>query len=97
MDNVNLILSDARGIYIPRDFVLEFDLSKWSGVSDWARTECADPNNEHYWEAWDEILCNAVYTSDDGRRFALHQDGDVWLINFDGLTADEREGFGFDD
>ena len=29
MQAVNLLLSDARGVYIPRDFVEGFDLKKW--------------------------------------------------------------------
>ena len=29
MSGISLLLSDARGVYIPRDFVANFDLDKW--------------------------------------------------------------------
>jgi len=34
LDNVEILLSDARGIYIPRDFIQGFDLTKWYGISE---------------------------------------------------------------
>jgi hypothetical protein len=77
-----LWLSDARGVYIPRDFASSFiDRDKHvSGVSadQWAILE--DPNHEWYWEAWDEVLNNAVVTDNDGGKYSVHQDGDCWLI-----------------
>ena len=97
MDKINLLLDSARGQFIPRDFVNEFDLSKFLGVSQWAVDQCKDPENEHYWEAWDEILSNAKYRTDDGREFFLHQNDDLWLICFDEMTDEEKRNFGFFD
>lgn len=97
LKNVELLLADARGIYIPRDFVQGFDLSKWQGISEWAAQECTDPINYNYWEAWNEILCNATHTAPDGRVFTLHQDGDLWALCIDNMTEEERENFGFEE
>jgi hypothetical protein len=78
-----LWLSDARGIYIPRDFANSFtDRAKHvAGVADdnWTILE-AGPDHEHYWEAWDVVLTNATVTDNNGHTYTLHQDGDLWLI-----------------
>ena len=60
LDNVEILLSDARGIYIPRDFVQGFDLSKWSGISESDIEILQNPENEWYWDAWESVLNNAL-------------------------------------
>jgi hypothetical protein len=85
-----LILSDAHGIYIPRNFTLNVARERVTEVNDedWA-TLAAGPDHEHYWEAWDVVLTNAIVTDDHSRRYRLHQDGDLWLIPV-GMTWDEE-------
>jgi hypothetical protein len=86
-----LWLSDARGRYIPHDFAQSFvDRNKHvSGVTaeQWAILE--DPEHRDYYEAWDEVLRDAVVTDNDGNKFRVHQDGDCWLIP-DGMVWDEN-------
>jgi hypothetical protein len=96
MDNVVLLLSDARGIMIPRDFVEQFSVEKFTGISEWAIQTCQNPDNEGYWDAWDDILNNARYT-EDGKEYSLYQDGDLWLICYEHMTTEERTNFGFDE
>jgi len=90
-----LWLSDARGIYIPRDFATSFtDRSKSvSGVADdnWEILE-AGPDHEHYWEAWDQVLTNATVVDNNGHTYTLHQDGDLWLIP-DGMVWTDDDKF----
>ena len=76
-----LLLNDARGIYIPRDFTIHVARSHVANVSDedWAILE-AGPDHEHYWEAWEIVTNNAVVTAESGTSYTLHQDGDLWLI-----------------
>ena len=78
-----LWLSDARGVYIPRDFANSFaDRAKTvSGVDpeDWAVLE-AGPDHEWYWEAWDAVCRDAIVTDDKGSHFTVYQDGDCWLV-----------------
>jgi len=96
MDNVNLLLSDARGIYIPRDFVEGFDLSKFSGISAEDAETCKNPDHEWYWEAWETILNNARFVADDGRVFHLYQDGDLWLLCYDQMSEEQLHNFGME-
>ena len=87
-------LSSGCGIYIPRDFATSFvDRAKHvQNVTkeDWAILE--DPDHEHYWEAWDKVLQNAVVTDDEGTRFTLSQDGDLWLIP-EGMEWSDKQDF----
>ena len=75
-----LWLSDARGVYIPRDFC-DIDKSRVENVEpgDWEILE-SGPDNELYWDVWCGVCDNAIVTDDKGNRFRLYQDGDLWLI-----------------
>lgn len=95
-ENVEILLSDARGIYIPRDFVQGFDLSKWSGISESDVEILQNPENEWYWDAWESVLNNARFATDDGRVFTLWQDGDLFAICYESMTDEEKQNFGFD-
>ena len=105
-DAVTLILSDARGIYIPRDFLCD-------DANEIATEHCAawglnadnfgewllatEPDSEGYWDAWDWVLTHAKYVDDAGNTYCLHQDGDLWALCVERMTEDEKENFGFDD
>lgn len=74
-----LLLSDARGLYIPRDFYQQFNLQDWHIESD--NIELNEPNSEYYWEYWQYILNNA-YCYHDGKKWHLLQDGDLFAISY---------------
>ena len=95
LPSVALLLSDARGIYIPRDFVTDFDLTMWEGISQKDAEICADPEHEWYWDAWASILDTATFTDPDGRKFILHQDGDLWALCLEEMTEEEKKNFEF--
>jgi hypothetical protein len=77
-----LFLSDARGIYIPRDFAQEIVRNTLTGVSaedlDYL---AAGPDGEHYWDVWSDVCDRAVITDPtDGTEYNIVQDGDCWLV-----------------
>lgn len=78
-----LWLNGARGVYIPQNFAESFaDRAKSvSGVSDedWQTLE-KGPDEEWYWEAWDNVLNNAAVTDENGVKYRVYQNGDCWLI-----------------
>lgn len=84
-----LFLSDARGIYIPRDFAECVYRDKVTGVTDEDYAILANPEHEWYWEAWTEVLDNARITDTDGTVYTLYQDGDLWLVPED-MEWDDR-------
>jgi hypothetical protein len=105
MRAVNLILSDARGIYIPRDFVTD-NHNEWNlkhcqawGLTDANREQwedCKNPDSEFYWDAWQWVLDNAKFTDLNGDIFTLYQDGDLWGLCVERMTDEEKRNFGFD-
>lgn len=87
-----LFLSDARGVNIPKDFANAFEDRKASvsGVdeSTWMILE-AGPEDEGYWDAWDEVERDAIVTDLGGTQYRIHMDGDCWLIPM-GMGWDEK-------
>jgi len=105
MDAVVLILSDARGVYIPRDFLTDnHNEIVWKHCEAWGLTEAnkdfwieaTDPTYENYWEDWEWILNNAKYTTEEGDVYRLCQDGDLWALCYDKMTNEEKENFGME-
>ena len=99
LDAVECLLSDARGQYIPRDFVANFTAKSW-GLDDkkyqWALDTCAaGPEEEGYWDAWMQILDNAEYKI-AGHVWRLHQDGDLWAVCYELMTDEEKRNFEFE-
>lgn len=88
--SVVCILDSARGVYIPQNFVELFNASEW-GISDKDKNILLQgPENEWYWETWDEVLDNAEYTDENGHEYRLHQDGDLWGYCIDRMTLEEQ-------
>jgi len=79
---VELLLTDARGVYLPRDFAQQF-VVKESSLDD-SMTICAtSPEHEQYWDAWIEILDNGTIEGKNGFSWTLYQDGNLWAIRED--------------
>lgn len=97
---VTLILSDARGVYIPRDFVTDgynevtIDHCKaWRIKLDDAAILAAGPDHEFYWETWDGVLNYAQYVDEEGNKYFLSQDGDLWALCYERMTDEEKFNF----
>lgn len=104
MNAVILILSDARGQYIPSDFVTdqygqvaEDHCKSWGINLDDALLLALGPERGEYWEDWQYILDNAQYTDENGNVYRLHQDGDLWGICYELMTKEEKRNLGFED
>jgi hypothetical protein len=94
-----LWLNDARGVYIPRDFANCFiDRDKHvSGVRAelWTILEGGPdgPQGPDYWEVWQDVCDNATVTDENGVKYSLHQDGDLWLIPEGMEWSDQNQFF----
>lgn len=87
-----LLLSDARGQYIPRDFAREVIRENITGVSqeDLDTLALGPPGgcdseegaSEHYWDIWTDV-CDKARVRDEkkGITYTVYQDGDCWLID----------------
>ena len=91
--DAELYLSDARGIYIPRDFATSIKRECVANVSpeDW-EVLAAGPDHEFYWDTWSDVERDAVITNPvTGRVFSLYQDGDLWLVPTDAEWPEDSE------
>ena len=83
---IELLLDGDRGIYLPRDFCdLCLGSSAWSGYNkDDVKTVLNGPDNEWYWEAWQNILDSAVYTDPEtGDKWFVYQDDSLFAVRAD--------------
>lgn len=97
--SIILLLDGVRGQYIPRDFAQIIQREYIQGVSlelleSLAKDDAAE--YDEYWDNWHSVLDNAKILF-NGVEYTLHHDGDLWLINFEAMTEQEREDFGFND
>jgi len=96
MSGIDLLVSDAMGVYIPQIFA-RFDFTNWTGI-DQEDIEILlrgpdHPESENYWDAWSMVVINAVHTDPYGNRWRLHQDGDLWIYCEALMTAEEHFNF----
>lgn len=79
---IKILLEDTRGIYIPQVFYKEFKFEKFS-LDRENYTGLSDPANESYWDTWSRLLTNAEHTDEQGYKWFLFQDGDLFLVRED--------------
>ena len=96
MNAIQLLLSDARGVYIPRDFVDNFDLNKWHVDQKYIHL-LSSPDNEWYWDYWDVVCSVAYFVDEHNNKWRLCQNGDLWAVCYELMTDEERVNFGFDE
>ena len=77
---VELLLNDSYGQYIPQKFYQNFDLKQWN-INQNKYTDLNDPDSEIYWDSWNDLLSNA-YCELNGQKWYLYQDGDLWAIHY---------------
>ena len=81
-EKINLLLDEAKGIYIPNSFYMFFDFPFW-GLNRSEFTELNNPDNELYWDAWDDLLRDARHTDKKGITWGLWQDGSLFAVTDD--------------
>jgi len=81
-EKMECLLDDCRGIYIPQAFIECYSYEQW-GISEENATillKGPEPENELYWETWDEVMRDAEYTDEFGNVWNLFQDGDLFAV-----------------
>ena len=80
----NLLIDCNQGINIPKKFYNNFDFKDWHIIKE--NYSCLSNNeNESYWDVWAKLLDEAYYIDQDGDRFILEQDDDLFCrfyLNF---------------
>ena len=93
MNSLHLLLDSANGVYIPKIFA-EHLTGDWSGIrNEDLATLLQGPEADGYWDAWNDVLSSSVFTDDQGMKYLLHQDGDLWLWCPDLMTWQQHAEF----
>ena len=82
-EKIVLLLDGNRGIYVPQGFAECFSREEWNYSKEDEEILISGPDHEYYWETWDDILQNAYYIDNDGLRWHLWQDGDLFCYRED--------------
>lgn len=84
-DHAILLIDSHHGQFIPqiyRETCLKSLLNYKDLINDLQTLK--DPEDEFYWEAWNNILSSAKHmTRYNGKEYFLYQDGDLWAIPVD--------------
>ncbi len=87
---INFLVDSHHGTYVPQAFVELYDPEAWHVKKDNLEVMLSGPDDENYWEAWDEIL-NFSYFIQDGVEYRLVQrEGDVFAIR-EPVDNEERQ------
>ena len=99
MENVKCIVDGTNGVFVPMVFAQTVNRALLSGVDaetlDYLAKE-ESVEDVDFWDAWDSVLNNARITH-NGKIYHLHQDGDLFAIDWDNLTEEESEALGLED
>ena len=87
-NNATLIISDSWGVFIPQRFAEMAPITKDCDMRDALAVVAQGPENDYYWETWEDILNN--WESVTGST--LYQNGDLWLLDKDFFIYDGPEG-----
>ena len=90
-EDVRLLLSDSNGVYIPQLYCqsLSEEEAEESGISWQDVLTCqSGPDEELYWEAWQQI-CDSAEWKEDGEMWRLLQNGDLWQVRADAVIPQE--------
>lgn len=94
LQSIELLLSSNHGQFIPSIFASDFDITKFNlDLSDYDKEALQDIEHEWYWEAWQTIENNAYLLDDNGNKYILLLDGDLWLVCYELMTDEEKLNF----
>lgn len=96
MKGVNHLVNSAHGIYVPQVFVKYAEAYGWiipPHHSDDVASIEEGPESEYYWESWESLLSMPSRVDEEGNRWTLHQDGDLFEVCDDLLSDEEYEIF----
>ena len=89
METWNLLVNSANGVYIPQFFA---ESAGGGQINDDDREILlSGPENDDYWECWEDVLNYCELTDTDGQKFTLHHDSDLWAVpvGFDWETLED--------
>jgi len=89
-NTINLLISDAVGIYLPREFARGFSMNAWHVEPEDEEILLDGPDHPSYDDAWDNVLRSAWFRIPKGYKegsrpgkWRLWQDGNLFAVHED--------------
>lgn len=94
MKGVKFLIDGLHGIHIPEYFADMFHQDHWNiSKEDNFRLSLDTVTQNEYWETWKSVLNNAYHIDEEGNRWTLHQDGDLFAVCPELISDSEYEEF----
>ena len=78
---IKLLVDGVNGQYVPSSFIRCYDMEKWHIVERAEAYREADDEMKSW--IWDGILNEAYYIDEDGYKWTLHHEDDLFAIRED--------------
>ena len=95
-NNIHCIIDGHHGIYVGQQFAQSFNMREWNVSECDEKVLIEGPAcpmtgtpNVSYWDAWEHVLDNAEYQDENGDRWVLEQDGDLFMRNISMEECDD--------
>lgn len=75
---LQLLYSGHYGIYMPQFAANELPFTE--PLTDEQKSDLSSPDNEFYWETWEDVLGKSLTEPSTGFKYFLHMDDDLWAI-----------------
>ena len=91
METWNLLIDSNRGVFVAQSFAANYNYLDHNIKADDLAILLEGPENEDYWETWEDVLNYCELTDQDGNKFTLHHDSDLWAVpvGFDWETLED--------
>ncbi len=86
-NSIFLVVNGQHGQFVAQ--VAAEMLEDWDISQPDLKILLAGPDDPQYWETWERVLNNAVYIDQNGRRWQLHHDSDLWACCDELMSDDE--------
>lgn len=95
-DKIEVLADSHRGVYLPEVWIRNLpDYTAWhiseNTYNVIAAGVDAEAHADYFWDTWCRVLDTAFFVDEEGFKWFLHQDGDLFAYRED---ADTTELFG---
>jgi hypothetical protein len=82
-----ILIDSAHGIYIPQYFAEAYgtpdNFYNWGEIKEDIDILLSGPDNEFYWDAYEDLINNAKLKTTDNKESYLYTHEDLWAVPVD--------------
>tara|TARA_Y100000034_G_C6910629_1_gene425136 strand:+ start:26501 stop:26794 length:294 start_codon:yes stop_codon:yes gene_type:complete len=90
---IQILCDSHHGQYIPKIMINRLVDKGWQGVEQIDIDELRDECNEWYWESWNNVENDAFFIDENGYKWQLWLNGDLFAYCEELMTEEEKQNF----